>query len=96
MDVYFLFSAASVVGLPSETFMAVLKRGSAGHDSVAIRVDQKSYSYVQLIASAWNISHLLCSQDLDSVSFFFSICLMPACSLLISARAKLTACSSIE
>ena len=68
--VYFLFSAASVVGLPSETFMAVLKRGSAGHDSVAIRVDQKSYSYVQLITSAWNISHFLCSQDLDSEFFF--------------------------
>ncbi|KAK6912053.1 AMP-binding enzyme, C-terminal domain [Dillenia turbinata] len=54
----------------SDTFMevvkAVAKQGSAASQSVAIRADQKSYSYVQLISAAQNISDLLRSDDLKN------------------------------
>lgn len=58
--------------IPPHSFMEVVKafakQGSAACDSVAIRADQKSYSYQQLISSAVNISRLLSSEDLKSVS----------------------------
>ncbi|PON58622.1 2,3-dihydroxybenzoate-AMP ligase [Parasponia andersonii] len=43
----------------------VAKEGSATRDGVAIRADQKSYSYKQLISSAWRISSLLSGTDLN-------------------------------
>lgn len=51
-----------------EVFKAAYKKGSMAHDSVAIRADQKSYSYDQLVSSALRISSLLCSNDLKTVS----------------------------
>ncbi|OWM76492.1 hypothetical protein CDL15_Pgr005456 [Punica granatum] len=54
----------------TSTFMEVVKaaakQGSAACDSVAIRADQKSYSYQQLVSSAVNISRFLSSEDLNS------------------------------
>lgn len=41
-----------------EVVKEVKKQGSA-HDSVAIKTDEKSYSYRQLIASASRISNLV-------------------------------------
>ncbi|KAI4355621.1 hypothetical protein L6164_004375 [Bauhinia variegata] len=55
---------------PSATFMevvkAVAKQGLSSPDSVAIRADQKSYSYIQLILSAQKISNLLCSSNVKT------------------------------
>lgn len=51
-----------------EVFKAAYKKGSMARDSVAIRADQKSYSYDQLASSALRISSLLCSNDLKTVS----------------------------
>lgn len=48
---------------------AVAKQGVAAHDSVAIRADGKSYSYMQLRSSAQEISNLLCGNDMKSVSY---------------------------
>ncbi|XP_059457568.1 probable CoA ligase CCL8 [Corylus avellana] len=52
----------------SGTFMEVVKaagrQGSAALHSVAIRADQQSYSYTQLISSALKISNILSSSDL--------------------------------
>lgn len=62
--------------LQSGSFMEVLKEvakeGSAARDGVAIRADQKSYSYKQLISSARTISSLLSGADLNAVSFKFT------------------------
>lgn len=38
-------------------------QGSGTQDSVAVRSDNKSYNYNQIISSAWSISGLLCSGD---------------------------------
>lgn len=50
-------------------------QGSETQDSVAVRSENKSYSYKQLISSAWSISGLLCSGDsnvsLQIYEFFF-------------------------
>ncbi|CAJ2656209.1 unnamed protein product [Trifolium pratense] len=46
-----------------EVFKAVAKQELAAHGSVAIRADQKSYSYKQLISSVHQISNLLCGND---------------------------------
>lgn len=52
--------------LQSLTFMEVVKvaalQGSAACGSIAIRADQKSYSYQQLISSALDVSKLLSSE----------------------------------
>ncbi|PSS07424.1 Malonate--CoA ligase [Actinidia chinensis var. chinensis] len=57
--------------LDHNTFMEVVKavarQGSASCESVAIRADQKSYTYGQLISSAWRISRLLCNACLKTV-----------------------------
>lgn len=45
-----------------EVVKAACKQGSAARDSIAIRADQKSYTYSQLISSAWKISRLLCEE----------------------------------
>lgn len=56
----------------SLTFMEVVKeaarQGSATHKSMALRVDQLSYSYFQLVLSAWKISNLLRNRDFKNVS----------------------------
>ncbi|CAI8601225.1 unnamed protein product [Vicia faba] len=46
-----------------DIFKAIAKQEVAAHGSVAIRADQKSYSYNQLISSAQKISNLLCEND---------------------------------
>ncbi|KAK2432577.1 AMP-dependent synthetase and ligase family protein [Trifolium repens] len=55
---------------PSSTFMeafkAIAKQGLASQGNVAIRADQKSYSYKQLISSAQKISNLLCGSDVKA------------------------------
>lgn len=51
-----------------EVVKEVAKQGSAASDGVAIRTDQKSYTYKQLFSSAWRISNLLLGSDLNAVS----------------------------
>lgn len=63
-----IYFAALQSGSFMEVVKEVAKRGSEARDSVAIRADEKSYSYVQLISSAWRISRLLCGAELDVVS----------------------------
>ncbi|XP_065866149.1 probable CoA ligase CCL8 [Euphorbia lathyris] len=56
--------------LHSDSFMevvkAVYKQGNAAADSIAIRADQKDYTYAQLISSACNISNLLCDAGIKT------------------------------
>lgn len=66
--ILFLFFAAFHSNSFMEVFKAAYKKGSMARDSVAIRADQKSYSYDQLASSALRISSLLCSNDLKTVS----------------------------
>ncbi|GAV64455.1 AMP-binding domain-containing protein [Cephalotus follicularis] len=49
-----------------EVVKAVYKQGSAAPDTVAIRADQKSYSYRDLVLSVQKIYSLLCSVDLKT------------------------------
>ncbi|KAG5229180.1 malonate--CoA ligase [Salix suchowensis] len=53
------------------TFMELVKkvcwRGTEAADSIAIRAEHESYSYKQLISSAWEISNLLCNSGLETV-----------------------------
>ncbi|KZV26078.1 malonate--CoA ligase [Dorcoceras hygrometricum] len=49
-----------------ELVEAVARRESISPGSIAIRADQKSYSYHQLISSARTISSLLCNPDLKT------------------------------
>ncbi|XP_057969327.1 probable CoA ligase CCL8 [Malania oleifera] len=49
-----------------EVVKAVAKQGSEACGSVAIRAEQKSYSYSQLISSAWKISSLLLNGNLNA------------------------------
>eukprot|EP00262_Sarcandra_glabra_P003779 TRINITY_DN14565_c1_g2_i1.p1 TRINITY_DN14565_c1_g2~~TRINITY_DN14565_c1_g2_i1.p1 ORF type:complete len:638 (+),score=122.16 TRINITY_DN14565_c1_g2_i1:246-2159(+) len=64
------FTSTNITGGSSETFMEVIKtaarQSSASHESIVLRVDQKSYSYVQLISSALKISNLLHNSDFKS------------------------------
>ncbi|KAK6125006.1 hypothetical protein DH2020_041280 [Rehmannia glutinosa] len=50
-----------------ELVKAVANKGSLSPDSIAIRADQKSHSYHQLILSAKKISNLLSNADLKTV-----------------------------
>ncbi|XP_030526506.1 probable CoA ligase CCL8 [Rhodamnia argentea] len=50
-----------------EVVKAAVKQGCSTRDSIAIRADQKSYSYLQLISSAFNVSKLLSSEDLKTI-----------------------------
>ncbi|CAL5443939.1 unnamed protein product [Camellia sinensis] len=50
-----------------EVVKAVARQGSVSCESVAIRADQKSYTYSQLMQSAWRISRLLCNGDQKTV-----------------------------
>ena len=51
-----------------EVVKEVGRQGSAAPDSVAIRADQQSYSYIQIISSAVKISNLLNNSDIKTVS----------------------------
>lgn len=57
--------------LNSGSFMEVVKevakQGSAAHDGVAIRANNKSYTYKQLISAASRISTLLRGSDLNAI-----------------------------
>ncbi|KAI7986851.1 Malonate--CoA ligase [Camellia lanceoleosa] len=57
--------------LDHKTFMEVVKavarQGSVSCESIAIRADQKSYTYSQLMQSARRISRLLCNGDQKTV-----------------------------
>ncbi|KAJ1388768.1 AMP-dependent synthetase/ligase [Sesbania bispinosa] len=50
-----------------EVFKAIAKKELAAYGNVAIRADQKSYSYTQLVSSALNISNLLCGSDMKVI-----------------------------
>ncbi|KAF4372495.1 hypothetical protein F8388_027168 [Cannabis sativa] len=50
-----------------EVLKEVAKEGSAAREGVAIRADQKSYSYKQLISSAQSICSLLCGTELKAI-----------------------------
>lgn len=52
---------ASDCGTFMEVVKAVGSQGDTSSERVCIRADQKSYSYFQLISSAWSISRLLCT-----------------------------------
>ncbi|KAH7651754.1 malonyl-CoA/methylmalonyl-CoA synthetase protein [Dioscorea alata] len=57
-----LFHSVQSGGSLSSTFMDVAKVAvtrAATHDSVAIRAEDKSYSFAHLVSSAWSISNLL-------------------------------------
>lgn len=54
-----------------ELVKAVVSKGSTTPQSIAIRAEQKSYTYLQLISSAWKISNLLNNADLKTVSLKF-------------------------
>lgn len=73
---YFLCFIANTAGPSFRTFMevvkAVLRQASATNERVAIRAEYKSYSYLQLSASALNISSLLRSKDIE-VSLIFNV-----------------------
>lgn len=47
-----------------EFIKSVLKRGPSGCDAVAIRANNKSYTYDQIVTSAWNTSNMLCESGL--------------------------------
>ncbi|KAJ4718094.1 Malonate--CoA ligase [Melia azedarach] len=51
-----------------EVVKAAYRQSSVSRDSVAIRADEKSYSYAQLVSSALKISSLLCSKDLKTTT----------------------------
>lgn len=62
-----------------EVFKAIAKQELASQGNVAIKADQQSYSYKQLISSAQNISDLLCASNVKVVSYtfeflYFSLC----------------------
>ncbi|KAG9456124.1 hypothetical protein H6P81_000632 [Aristolochia fimbriata] len=67
----FCASARSFCGTTSPTFMEVVrtaaKHSSSSHESIALRVDQKSYTYSQLVASASKVSSILSSLNLKSI-----------------------------
>lgn len=65
---FLVFSTASDHKTFMEVVKAVARQGSASCERVAIRADQKSYTYAQLISSAWRISKLLCSANINTVS----------------------------
>ncbi|XP_068470500.1 probable CoA ligase CCL8 isoform X2 [Phaseolus vulgaris] len=51
-----------------EVVKAIAKQEPTAHENVAIRADQKSYSYKELISSAQKISNLLCASDAQTGS----------------------------
>jgi len=62
------FYIASAPATLMEVVKAIAKQEPTAHENVAIRADQKSYSYKELISSAQKISNLLCASDAQTVS----------------------------
>lgn len=58
--------SSSHPGMLMEVVKKVYRQGTAAADSIAIRAEHKSYSYEQLISSAWEISDLLCNSGLET------------------------------
>lgn len=52
-----------------ELVKEVASKGPESQENIAIRADEKSYTYLQLISSARRISNLLSNLDLKIVSF---------------------------
>lgn len=73
--IFLIFFFDCWAGLAANTFMdvvkATLKRASTAHDSVAIRAENNSYSFAQIVSSAWSICNYLCNGNFESVSRFF-------------------------
>lgn len=64
------FSSRFFSGSSPNTFMelvkATLKNAASAHQSVAIRAENNSYSYSQIISSAWSICNHLCNGNSQS------------------------------
>lgn len=58
-------------------------QGSGTQDSVAVRSDNKSYNYNQIISSAWSISGLLCSGDSNVSLHLMNIFFLNTCQLFV-------------
>ncbi|KAL0906527.1 hypothetical protein M5K25_025028 [Dendrobium thyrsiflorum] len=60
---FFLIGSRYFSGLSPNTFMdvvkATLKRASTAHDSVAVRAENNSYSFAEIVSSAWSICNHL-------------------------------------
>lgn len=52
-----------------EVVKAIASHGSASHENVALKADDKSYGYNHLVSSASKISLLLSGHDKKTVSF---------------------------
>lgn len=65
----FSFYIASPPATFMEVFKAIANKEHAARGNVAIRADQKIYSYMQLISAARKISNLLCGSDVKVVSY---------------------------
>ncbi|WVZ21892.1 hypothetical protein V8G54_000436 [Vigna mungo] len=63
------FYIASEPATLMEVVKAIARQEPAVHENVAIRADQKSYSYKELLSSAQQISNLLCASDALEVSY---------------------------
>ncbi|XP_019224889.1 PREDICTED: malonate--CoA ligase isoform X1 [Nicotiana attenuata] len=59
-----LFSSASNISSYMELVKEVASKGPESQENIAIRADEKSYTYLQLISSARRISNLLSNLDL--------------------------------
>lgn len=68
MTIYAFYIASAPATL-MEVVKAIAKHEPTVPESVAIRADQKSYSYKQLVSSAQKISNLLCGSDAQTVSY---------------------------
>lgn len=67
-EFHWLFSATSSISY-MELVKEVASKGPESQKNIAIRADEKSYSYLQLISSARRISSLLSKLDLKTVSW---------------------------
>lgn len=56
-----------------EVVKLAAKHGSTCRENVAIRANQKSHSYIQLISSALKISDLLTTSNLQTVCPFYIV-----------------------
>ncbi|KAL1551526.1 putative CoA ligase ccl8 [Salvia divinorum] len=63
-----LLSSVTHKSIRMELVKKVAHRGSTSPDSIAIRSDQKSHTYRQLVGAAKNISNLLSTADLKTVN----------------------------
>ncbi|XP_070053860.1 probable CoA ligase CCL8 isoform X1 [Nicotiana tomentosiformis] len=59
-----LFSSASNISIYMELVKEVASKGPESQENIAIRADEKSYTYLQLISSARRTSNLLSNLDL--------------------------------